>query len=115
MLRSGPAARLTVHLSSTALWHHKPAYTEVVHRAHRFGLAGATVVHGVQGFGIHLRIHDTRTARLNHHAPCAVFVIDEEARIRAFLSTLDDILAVTGVATVDRVEVYRPGARTRFG
>lgn len=97
MLRSGPAARLTVHLSSTALWHHRPVYAEIVHRAHRFGLAGATVLHGT---------------RLEHQGPCAVVVVDEEAQIRAFLETLDDILVVTGVALLERVEVYRPGSGT---
>ncbi|MGP3776461.1 DUF190 domain-containing protein [Streptomyces sp. SDT5-1] len=92
MPRPGPAARLTVHLPSTALWHHRPAYAEIVRRAHRAGLAGATVLHGVHGDG----------------GGVLVCVVDDEPKVRALLAGLGDILAVTGHATLDRVEVYRP-------
>ncbi|NUP64645.1 MAG: DUF190 domain-containing protein, partial [Nonomuraea sp.] len=34
------AARLTIHLDAAVVWHHRPAYAELVHRAHREGLAG---------------------------------------------------------------------------
>ncbi|WP_151483772.1 DUF190 domain-containing protein [Streptomyces albicerus] len=111
MLRSGPAARLTIHLPSTALWHHKPVYAEIVRRAHRAGLAGASVLHGVEGYGIHLRIHQDHPSRLLAHGPCAVVIVDDEGRVRAFLADLEDVLAVTGVAIIDRVEVYCPGGR----
>ncbi|MEV5612425.1 DUF190 domain-containing protein [Streptomyces sp. NPDC052225] len=82
------ATRLTVHLPATALWHRRPAYAEIVHRAHRTGLAGATVLHAV------------------HSTACAVIVVDEDDRVRAFLAELDDVLeTASGVAILDRVEV----------
>ncbi|MEV6940626.1 DUF190 domain-containing protein [Streptomyces sp. NPDC051172] len=45
------AARLTIHLDAAVSWHHRPAYAELVHRAHCEGLIGASVFRGVIGFG----------------------------------------------------------------
>jgi PII-like signaling protein len=108
MAPDGTSARLTIHLSASAVWRHKPAYAEIVHRAHKQGLAGASVFHGFEGYGIHLKIHQDRPSHLRTHGPCAVVIVDEEERLRAFLLTLEDILTVNGVAVLDRVRVYRP-------
>ncbi|MEU6477553.1 DUF190 domain-containing protein [Streptomyces sp. NPDC047017] len=109
------AVRLTVHLSSGAMWHHRPAYAEIVHRAHRQGLAGATVLHGFEGYGTHLKIHHDRPARLRSHSPCAVVVVDGEAAVRAFVDSLADILSVNGVAVLDRVRVHPLPGRSGGG
>jgi PII-like signaling protein len=105
-----PAARLTIHLAGDAVWHRTPAFAEIVHRAHRARLPGASVFHGILGYGHHLRIHDERPVHVIAHGPCAVQIVGDEAQLRAFLDTLEDILAMTGVATLEAVEVYRPSA-----
>ena len=43
MTLTGPARRLTVIIGEDDTWHHKPLYTEIVHRAHKAGLAGASL------------------------------------------------------------------------
>jgi PII-like signaling protein len=107
MLHDGTSARLTVYLSARAVWHHKPAYAEIVHRAHKQGLAGASVLHGIEGYGIHMEIHEDRPSRLRTHGPCAVVIVDAEDPLRAFLDTLEDILSLNGVAVLDHVEIHR--------
>ena len=79
------ARRLTVYLGESDTWHHKPLYSELVHRAHAAGLAGASVLRGIEGFGSSSRIHTSRLLSLSEDLPVVVVVIDEPDRIDAFL------------------------------
>ena len=69
MRLTGTAQRLTIIVNDSDHWHHKPLFTEIVHRAHDAGLAGATVLHGVEGFGATSRIHTTRILSLSEELP----------------------------------------------
>jgi PII-like signaling protein len=100
------ALRLTVYLGEADQWHHRPVYTEIVHRAHAAGLAGAAVVRGFEGFGASHHIHTTRMLSVSEHLPVIVVIVDEEDRIRAFLPELDE-LVTRGLVTVEPVEVVR--------
>ncbi len=51
MRLEGHALRLTILIGEDDVWHHKPLYHEIVHRAHAAGLAGATVLRGIEGYG----------------------------------------------------------------
>ena len=81
-----------------------------MHRAHAAGLAGASVFHGVEGFGAGSIVHTTRLLSMTDDLPVAIVIIDAEERIRAFLPLLDDLLD-GGLAVLDEVEVVRPGGR----
>lgn len=48
MTLQGPATRLSILVKETDQWHHRPVYTETVHRAHTAGLAGASAFRGVE-------------------------------------------------------------------
>lgn len=102
----GPALRLTVFIGETDRWHHRPLYTEIVHRAHAAGLAGASVLRGIEGFGASSRIHTTRILSLSEDLPLAIVIVDTETKIRAFLPVLDEIVS-EGLVILDPVEVYR--------
>ena len=72
----GPATRLTVFLGDSDQWHHKPLYTEIVHRAQQAGMAGATVLRGVEGFGPSNHLHTTRILSLSEDLPVAIVIVD---------------------------------------
>lgn len=100
----GPGLRMTVYLGEWDQYHHKPAYTEIVHRAHHAGLAGASVFRGFEGFGVSSLVHTTRLLDLAEDLPLTVVVIDEEDRVRAFLSEVRDIVP-HALVTLDPVQV----------
>ncbi len=101
---SGRALRLTIYLGESDTWHHKPLYTELVHRAHAAGLAGASVLRGIEGFGTSSRIHTSRLLSLSADLPVAVVIIDEPERIEAFLPQVEEIVG-EGLVTLDDVDV----------
>lgn len=112
MKLSGRALRLSIFIGEGDIWHHKSLYTEIVHRAHKAGLAGATVVRGIEGYGATSRIHTTHLFRLSSDLPLLVVIVDVEDRIREFLPQLDE-LEISGLVILDEVDIVRYVAEKR--
>jgi PII-like signaling protein len=106
MSLSGSALRLTIMIGESDRWHHRPLYTEIVHRAHAAGLAGATVIKGVESFGASSRIHTTRLLSLSEDLPMVILIVDAEERVRGFLPELEELVG-EGLVMIDEVEVIR--------
>ena len=87
-----------------------PLYEAIVQRARERGLAGATVLRGVEGFGAHSRIHRASILRLSEDLPIVVEIVDERARIESFLEEIEPMIG-DGMVTVEAVQVliYRAG------
>lgn len=106
------ALRLTIHISENDTWQHRPLYHEIVRRARAAGLAGASVFHGIEGYGSHSLIHTTRLLSLSEDLPLAIVIVDAEERVRAFADELGEVLS-GGLVTLGEVEVVRyPGEDT---
>jgi uncharacterized protein len=103
-MNSGTALRLTVYISETDQFRHRPLYTEIVRRAHAAGLAGACVIRGCEGFGSSSRIHTSRILSLSEDLPALVIVIDEPQRVREFLPQVQEMIT-KGLITLDEVQV----------
>ncbi|MFC8425685.1 DUF190 domain-containing protein [Streptomyces sp. NPDC057236] len=103
---TGTVLRLTVYVGENDTWHHRPLYSEIVHRAHAAGLAGASVFRGVEGFGTSSVVHTSRLLSLGEDLPVAVVVVDTEERVRAFLPELDGLVG-EGLVLLDRCEAVR--------
>jgi PII-like signaling protein len=89
----------------------QPLHDWIVRKARERGLAGATVLRGLEGFGAHSRLHTAKILRLSSDLPIVVEIVDTEEKIESFLPLIDDAVG-EGLATVERVEVrlYRSGA-----
>ena len=100
------ATRLTVYVNVDDRWHHKPLVDEIVNRAHRAGLAGASVVRGIEGFGAGSFVHTDRLLDVSDGLPAIVTIVDRDDRVRGFLPQLDELIT-DGLVTLDEVDVVR--------
>ena len=108
---TGLLARIYIGESDT--WQGRPLYEAIVHLLRDRGLAGATVLRGIEGFGAKQHIHTTRILRLSEDLPVLIEVVDVEERVRAILPQLD-AMVTGGLITLERVEVivYRADGTT---
>ena len=83
---------------------HKPLYEVIVLKAREAGLAGATVLRGVMGFGKNSVLHTTKILRLSEDLPMVVEIVDSREKVDAFLPLLDDLIK-DGLVTLERVNV----------
>jgi len=108
----GEGKLLRIFIGESDTWHGKPLYQAIVRRLREEGIAGATVLRAIEGFGAKSHLHTARILRLSEDLPLVIEVVDREERINAVLPILDEMVA-DGMVTLERVEVvtYRAGPR----
>jgi len=89
---------------------HKPLYEWLVLEARSHGLAGATVLRGLEGFGAHSRLHTAKVLRMSADLPVVVEIVDTREKIESFMPVVDESVG-EGLATLEKVEIrfYRSG------
>jgi PII-like signaling protein len=87
-----------------------PLYEWIVKKAREHGLAGSTVIRGLQGFGAHSLIHTAKILRLSVDLPVIIEIVDTKEKIEAFLPVIDGDIH-EGLATMEKVRIkfYRSG------
>jgi uncharacterized protein len=105
MSLQGPAKRITIFIGESDRYQHKPLYAEIVHRAHKQGLAGASVFRGVEGFGAASRIHTSRLLSLSEDLPIAIIIVDTAEKTGQFLENVAELVN-GGLIIVDDVHVH---------
>jgi PII-like signaling protein len=107
----GEGKLLRIFVGESDRWHGKPLYQAIVERVRKEGLAGATVIRGIEGFGADSRLHTARILRLSEDLPIVVEIVDSAEKIERILPILDEMVG-EGMVTVERVEViaYRGSA-----
>jgi len=83
---------------------HRPLYESIVLQAREAGLAGATVLRGVMGFGKHSVLHTAKILRLSEDMPMIIEIVDSLDNIEKFLPVLDDLIK-DGLVTIEKVRV----------
>jgi uncharacterized protein len=83
---------------------HRPLYEEIVLKAREAGLAGATVLRGVMGFGKNSILHTAKILRLSEDLPMIVEIVDSREKVEAFVPTLDEMIK-DGLVTIEKVRV----------
>ena len=105
------AELLRIFIGESDTHNGRPLSEVLVEEARRHGLAGATVLRGVLGYGANSLIHTPRILRLSEDLPMVVEIVDSAEKIAAFLPDLDAFIH-EGLVTLERVRVilYRHNA-----
>lgn len=98
-----------IFIGESDRWNHQPLSRALVERLRKEGFAGATVFHGVAGFGAHSVLHTAQLLRLSEDLPVVVEVVDTEARVEALLPILDEMVG-EGLVTLEKVRVLKYGS-----
>lgn len=112
MMVPGEGSLLRIFIGEDDKHEGSPLYEWIVRKAREHGLAGATVLRGIEGFGAHSRVHTAKVLRLSTDLPIVIEIVDARDKIEAFLPIVD--AAITeGLATIERVDVrfYRSGSQ----
>lgn len=110
MKQTEQATLLRIYLSESDRWHGRPLYEQIVLKARELGLAGATVLRGIMGFGAGSRVHTTKIERLAEDLPVVIEIVDSAERLALLTPLLDERLA-DGLVTMEEVRVARYRAR----
>ena len=110
----GQGLLVRIYIGESDHWHGKPLYQAIVALLRERGIAGATVLRGIEGFGAKAHLHSSRILHLSQDLPVLIEVVDQEDRLRAVLPELDAMVA-DGLITLEKVEViaYRAGDASR--
>ena len=100
----GTGKLLRIFIGESDLYHHKPLYEAIVQRAREEGLAGATVLRGMEGFGKRSHLHTSRILRLSEDLPILIEIVDREDRVNAFLPIAEEMVG-DGLITMENVQV----------
>jgi hypothetical protein len=101
---AGQGKLLRIFVGESDRWHGRPLYRAIVERVRAEGLAGATVLRGIEGFGADSRLHTARLLRLSEDLPVVIEIVDSAEQIDRILPALDEMVG-DGMVTLERVEV----------
>ena len=109
---NGEQVMARIFIGESDMWRHQPLSVALLERLRKDGFAGATVFHGVAGFGAASVIHTSHILRLSEDLPVVIEVVDTEEQMERLMPILDEMVS-EGLVTLEKVRVlkYAPGAQ----
>jgi len=87
-----PVKMLIIFVDETDMWETGTLYEAIVRRLRQLSVAGATVHHGIMGFGAHMKVHHKRLFGISDDKPIVVTVVDNEQKIREILPEIKSMI-----------------------
>jgi PII-like signaling protein len=106
MRKEGEGDLLRIFIGESDRHEGGPLFEAIVQLARKRGLAGATVLRGLEGFGAHSRVHTAKLLRLSEDLPIVIELVDRPERIEAFLPELD-AMVTEGMITLEKVRIIK--------
>jgi PII-like signaling protein len=112
MVDQADSRLLRVFIGEADVFEGRPLYQAIVEVLRREGLAGATVLRGIEGFGKSSLLHTATVLRLSEDLPILIECVDTVEKVEAVLPVLDDMIE-DGLVTIEKVDVrvYRAGGK----
>jgi PII-like signaling protein len=107
---TGQQVLARIFIGESDFWHHRPLSEALLERLRQEGFAGATVFHGVAGFGAHSVVHKASILELSEDLPVVLEVVDSEEQMARLEAIVDEMVS-EGLVTMEKVRVlkYAPG------
>lgn len=116
MHTNSEAKLLRIFVGETDKYNGKPVYEKIVLKAREAGLAGATVIKGIMGFGPNSIIHTTKLLTLSEDLPLVIEIVDKLEKIESFIPVINEIFEnanIGGLVTIEKAEVIKYIAKTK--
>ena len=97
---------LRVYVGESDRWQGKPLYEAIVLKAREMGIAGATALRGIMGFGAASRIHTSKILRLSEDLPVVVEIVDSAQKIAQLLPEIESMVQ-EGLVTLESVRMHQ--------
>ena len=98
---------LKIFIGESDQWYGEPLYHVIIKKIKENGLAGATVVRGIEGYGTNKKVHSTRILRLSEDLPIVIEVVDTNENINYILEVLSEIITEGLIIVLQDVEIYK--------
>jgi PII-like signaling protein len=109
----GQQTLVRIFIGDADRWHRQSLHRALLERLRREGFAGATIIHGVAGFGARSVIHTASIVDLSGDLPVLIEVVEDDEHIQRLLPILDEMLTEGALVTMEKVRVlkYAPGPK----
>ncbi|ALG68347.1 DUF190 domain-containing protein [Beggiatoa leptomitoformis] len=104
----GESTLLRIFIGEMDKLKHRPLYEVITEMAKTQGLAGATVLRGLLGYGASSQVHTFKLLELSTDLPIIIEIIDKTEKINQFLPSLKALFTtanVGGLVTLEKVNV----------
>ena len=112
MRSEGEGKLLRIFIGESDRFEGKPLYQALVEKARSEGLAGATVLRGIEGFGASSHLHTSRILRLSEDLPVVIEIVDTAETIDRVVPIFDEMIG-DGMMTLEKVELVTYRARSK--
>jgi PII-like signaling protein len=106
----GEQLLVRIFIGDSDKWHHQPLHRALLERLRKEGFAGATVIHGVAGFGAASVIHTSSIVALSADLPVLIEVVDDQEHIDKLIPILDEMITKGALVTIEKVRVLKYAA-----
>ena len=112
MLKPGKAVKVSIYLSEGATHHGVPVYSSILDFLFYRGVAGATVLKGIAGFGADHHMHSANMVEVSDHLPLKIEFIETREKVDGLLAKLEE-MAGSGLIEIQETMVAKPARESK--